>query len=300
MPIPLRMSVYRVHGDAARGFPAVWRWWLVAACLLLALLCHPGRSAAQLIETTETRVEYQDGGFDLAASFDFDLPPALEDALHKGISLYFVVDFQLTRPRWYWFDEKPVNTSRSVRLSFQPLTRQYRVSTGGLQLPFTRLKSALQFIQHVRGWRVFERNAVKPGETYQAQVRMRLDLSQLPKPFQINAVNTREWNLSSDWKHFHYTVPSNLDAPPLPAPVVPSSAPSSAPSMSSTSSTSSAPTAPAMPAAPATPATPPASAPPTSASAPAASADPRSTPFSQTVSTVLSPSQLVQQPASQP
>ena len=136
----------------------------------------------------------RDGGFELAANFEFDLPAPLEDALNKGISLYFVVDFQLSRPRWYWFDEKPVNTSRNIRLSYHPLTRQYRISTGGLQLPFTRLKAALQFIQRVRGWRVFERNAVRLGETYRAEVRMRLDLTQLPKPFQINAVNTRDWN----------------------------------------------------------------------------------------------------------
>ncbi|CAG9175204.1 hypothetical protein LMG32289_03254 [Cupriavidus pampae] len=273
------------------------RWWLVAFCLLLALLCHPGRGDAQLIETTENRIEYQDGGFDLAASFDFDLPPALEDALHKGISLYFVVEFQLTRPRWYWFDDKPVNTARSVRLSYQPLTRQYRVSTGGLQLPFTRLKSALQFIQHVRGWRVFERNTVRPGETYQAQVRMRLDLSQLPKPFQINAVNTREWNLSSDWRHFNYTVPTNLDAPPAPpapvslpaTPVVPpASLPPALP-----------PVPPVPPAAPTSPAAP-ASAPSSAPAASSGGSDARGTPFAQTVSTVLSPSQLVQPSASQP
>ena len=187
MPSTPRPSDCRVTVDFAAGMTqlrtqlrACMRVLMLALALLLWL---PPAAQAQVIEATEARIEYQDGGFELAASFEFDLPPALEDALHKGISLYFVVDFELTRPRWYWFDDKPVNTSRSVRLSYQPLTRQYRISTGGLQLPFSRLKSALQFVQRVRGWRVFERNAVKPGESYHAQVRMRLDLSQLPKPF---------------------------------------------------------------------------------------------------------------------
>lgn len=276
---PLRLFVQRVPGRATRVAPALTlagmlRTWAIAAMLLLALLGHSPRAAAQLIENTEARIEYQDGGFELAAAFDFDLPPALEDALHKGIPLYFVVEFQLTRPRWYWFDEKPVNASRSVRLSYQPLTRQYRVSTGGLQLPFNRLKGALQFIQQVRGWRVFERGDVKRGEAYHAELRMRLDLSQLPKPFQINAVNTRDWNLSSDWKRFMYTVPTNLDNPqPLPAPPAPASLPQ--------------------------PIAPPASQPAAPAASSAPAADAR-TPFSQTVSTVLSPSQLVQPASSQP
>lgn len=251
-------------------------WWLAATILLgmlMALMVLPGTARADGIEVQEARIEYQDGGFDLAASFDFDLPPALEDALNKGISLYFVVDFQLTRPRWYWFDEKPVNTSRSVRLSYHPLMRQYRVSTGGLQLPFMRLKGALQFIQRVRGWRVFDRNMVKPGETYQAEARMRLDLTQLPKPFQINAVNTREWNLASEWRRFNFTVPTEFPPPapppPPPPPVVPVPVPPPLPG-------------------------------PASAASAAVASETRAVPFAQTVSTVLSPNNLVQPAASQP
>ncbi|WP_430869561.1 DUF4390 domain-containing protein, partial [Cupriavidus basilensis] len=239
MPSPLCLSVLRVPGDSACASPAAggaiagpvrgvraWlaRWWLAATLMLgvlMALTMPPGTARAEGIEVNDARIEYQDGGFDLAASFDFELPPPLEDALNKGISLYFVVDFQLTRPRWYWFDEKPVNASRSVRLSYHPLTRQYRVSTGGLQLPFMRLKGALQFIQRVRGWRVFDRNMVKPGETYLAEARMRLDLTQLPKPFQINAVNTREWNLASEWRRFNFTVPAEFPPSAPPPQVVP-------------------------------------------------------------------------------
>ncbi|WP_432258720.1 DUF4390 domain-containing protein [Cupriavidus sp. TMH.W2] len=280
-----RLSDFRVNGDTSVGTIAdtrslLARWSLVLVLALAAVLWLPPAARAQVIEATEARIEYQDGGFELAASFDFDLPPALEDALHKGISLYFAVDFQLSRSRWYWFDDKPVNTSRSVRLSYQPLTRQYRVSTGGLQLPFTRLKGALQFIQHVRGWRIFERNAVKPGESYNAEVRMRLDLSQLPKPFQINAVNTREWNLASDWRRFVYTVPTDLNAPPPPPPPAPP--PPSAPVP--------APASPALPASPAVPAP---------ASAPAAAVDGRGLTM-QTVSYGLSPALLVQPASSQP
>ena len=280
----LRLSDFRVPADRARAIAGAWRGDTAGAlrrtcavlALVLACLLWAGAVGAQAIEATEARIEYQDNGFDLTASFDFDLPPALEDALNKGISLYFMVEFQLTRPRWYWFDEKPVNTSRTIRLSYQPLTRQYRVSTGGLQVPFARLKSALQFIQRVHGWRVFDRGAVKPGESYHAEVRMKLDLSQLPKPFQINAVNTREWNLASDWRRFTYTVPTDLNAPPPPPPPAPVPAP-------------------ALPASPAMPASP-----PLPASAPAAAAETRGSPFAQTVSTALSPFALVQTVPGQP
>jgi len=194
--------------------------------VVLGMLCllWPTAPSAQTIEVNRAQLEYADGGWNLTADFDFDLPSNLEDAVNKGIALYFLVEFELIRPRWYWFDDHAVSATRVVRLSYHPLTRQYRVSTGGLQVPFSRLKDAVDFMQHVRGWRVFERGAVKTGETVQAQVRMRLDVTQLPKPFQINAVNTRDWNLASEWKQFGFLVPSEPASPP--------SAPQPAPSVS--------------------------------------------------------------------
>lgn len=260
MPEPLRMPVLRAHDGNACGLPArpypraarraAWAGLWLALLLCVQLLFAQG-AHAQTMELRDARIEYHDGGFELDASFDFDLTPPLEDALHKGIPLYFAVDFQLSRPRWYWFDEKPVSTSRSVRLTFHPLTRQYRVSTGGLQLPFTRLKGALDFIRQVRGWRVFDRDDVKLGVPYQAEVRMRLDLSQLPKPFQINAVNTRDWNLSSDWRRFTYTPVETAPAAPVPQPAQP--APPPAATMAPASPPAAPPASPASPGAPSSP-----------------------------------------------
>lgn len=210
----------------------------LSALCVLGMLCllWPTLASAQTIEINRAQLEYADGGWNLSADFDFDLPGNLEDAVNKGIALYFLVEFELIRPRWYWFDDHAVSATRVVRLSYHPLTRQYRVSTGGLQVPFSRLKDAVDFMQHVRGWRVFEQRAVKAGETVQAEVRMRLDVTQLPKPFQINAVNTRDWNLSSDWKRFNLQVPN--EPPPAPAPVPtapPASMPASPPPASGTS-----------------------------------------------------------------
>ncbi|ANJ87036.1 hypothetical protein MB84_25670 [Pandoraea oxalativorans] len=188
------------------------------ACLLPLLLCvfalgyaAPARAENE-IQVREARLEPSDGGWSLDARFAFELNSSLEDAVNRGISLYFTTDFELTRSRWYWFDEKVVNTSQSVRLWFQPLTRQYRVSSnngnsnsGGLQLGFGSLREALALVRNVSGWRVIEKGVAKPGTQYQVSVRMRLDNALMPKPFQIDAVNNRDWNLSSDWTRFLFT-----------------------------------------------------------------------------------------------
>ncbi len=164
-------------------------------------------------------LEAGEDGYVLAADFDFELSPRLEDALSKGVPLYFLVEFELTRPRWYWFDERPVATSQSWRVSFHALTRTYRVSSGALTQSFPSLSEAMRTISRVRGWTVIERGQVKAETRYLAAVRMRLDTTQLPKPFQVSALANREWTLSSSWYRWEFTTPVAAPrAPPVEAP----------------------------------------------------------------------------------
>ncbi len=170
-------------------------------CLPLAVL-----AAGEHIEITRAELDPFEDGFAVNAQFNLGLSPDLEQALERGMSLYFVVEFELTRPRWYWFDEKSASTSMTYRLSYHALTRQYRLSTGNLQLGFPTLGEAIGVLTSLRDWRVVDRSAVHPGEQYTASVRMRLDTSQLPKPFQLNAITNREWDLQSDWRRFGFEV----------------------------------------------------------------------------------------------
>jgi hypothetical protein len=179
---------------------------LVASVALALLLCCAGSAWAEGIAVQQASLSADSvGGWNLDARFDFQLNASLEEAVNKGVPLYFTTHFELTRARWYWFDEHAVSASQSIRLSFQPLTREYRVSSGGLQLGFESLKEALAVIKHVTSWHVIDRAQAQTGETYTASVRMRLDTDLMPKPFQIDAVNNRDWNLSSEWWHFPFT-----------------------------------------------------------------------------------------------
>lgn len=148
----------------------------------------------------EPAIDGQAPGFYLNATFEFELAPTLDEALHKGIALYFLIEFELFRERWWWLNRKLVSTQLVYRLSHSPLTRQYRVARGGLSQPFETLDEALALIKSVRNWKVAERGVIKPGEDYLAELRMRLDTSQLPKPFQVNAIASRDWSLGSDWQ----------------------------------------------------------------------------------------------------
>jgi hypothetical protein len=172
--------------------------------LLFALAPRSGVAADRIAVTNAQLSLVVDGGepgVTLDADFDFELPYVLEDAVNRGIALYFVIDFELYRERWYWFDRQVVQRTLTYRLTYSALTRQYRLARGSLALPFDTLAEALATLRRVRGWKVLERGTLKADEDYRAQLRMRLDTSQLPKPFQINALTNRDWTLASDWRN---------------------------------------------------------------------------------------------------
>jgi hypothetical protein len=181
---------------------------VVTALMLGLAALHSTAARADLIEVREARLEQGEDALLLSADFQFDFNPRLEQVVANGVPLYFVVEFELTRPRWYWFDEKAAVRRLQTRLSYHALTRQYRLSRGLLHQNFNTLQDALAVLRRVRNWPVLERAASSPESSYQAAIRMRLDIALLPKPFQVSALTSREWHLESDWTRFTYRVPA--------------------------------------------------------------------------------------------
>lgn len=174
---------------------------LMAAGILFATAAPPAAAERIEVASAELRPAAEGDGVELEVVFDFDLPWVLEDAVNGGVPLYFVVEFELYRDRWYWFDDRRASASLTYRLSYSPLTRQYRLARGTLALPFDSLGAALATLRRIGRWTVFERSALAPGTKYWAQVRMRLDTAQLPRPFQIGALTSRDWTLASEWRN---------------------------------------------------------------------------------------------------
>lgn len=187
---------------------AVRLFW--AAVLGLLLLTLPVQAAEP--EVREAQLSLGDDGYAVSADFSFELRQRLEEAVTRGVPLFFAIDFELSRSRWYWLDEKVASQSMSLQLSYHALTRQYRLSSGTLHQNFRTLDEAVAILSRLRHWTVFERNAVKPGETYQAAIRLRLDISQLPKPFQVTALANREWTLATEWRRWTFVPMSERDS----------------------------------------------------------------------------------------
>jgi hypothetical protein len=179
---------------------------------MAVLLCAVFPVRAADITADSAQLVASDDGFSLSANFSIALNPRLEEAVNKGVVLYFAVDFELTRSRWYWFDQKVVRRSRLFQLSYHALTRQYRLSSGALHQSFASLDDALRVLSRVRYWQVIEKGDIDTDSSYQASVRMRLDPSQMPKTFQVSALSNRVWNQSSGWLQWVF-YPSEASTP---------------------------------------------------------------------------------------
>jgi hypothetical protein len=161
--------------------------------------------SAEGIKIKSFELEKVDNDWLLNATFQIELSPGLEDAVQKGVVLYFQTEFDLTRSRWYWFDEKSALVQRQTRLSYQPLTQQYRIASEGFSFSAKTISEALQAVGSIGGWRVIDNAQLDSNRSYTAALRMTLDLTKLPKPFQVNALNNRDWNVSSDWYRFPFS-----------------------------------------------------------------------------------------------
>lgn len=157
----------------------------------------PGSAFGEGIEARNVAVERVDDGMMVNADFSLELSTRLEQALNNGVALYFSIDLELVRPRWYWFDERISSQRMQIRLSYHALSRQYRVFRGALYQNFFSLGEATRAIGAVRSWVIAER--LPADDRIIAATRMRLDTGMLPKPFQVSALTDREWTLASDW-----------------------------------------------------------------------------------------------------
>ena len=176
--------------------PALLAWLLLALAL----------PALASVELEQLRVERRDNELQVHAHLKLELGPAVEEALAKGVAVYFVAEAELMRDRWYWYDRKLAQVSRHYRLAYQPLTRLWRLQVASepnfasgvssIAQTFDSLQSALDVVRRQSGWKLADAADLEPDARQYLVYRFRLDMSQLPRPLQIGASSQTDWNLS--------------------------------------------------------------------------------------------------------
>ena len=199
--------------EAGAKRPRLRALWFMALLLAALLLVFPlaraaGAANAASAQLTQLRTQSADDGIYLSANVGFELPNVVEDALLKGIPMFFVLEVEVLRNRWYWTDQRVAAASRTIRLAYQPLTRRWRVNIGSgiigsassLRATFNQnydtLDEALSAVQRVARWKVAEPSDIRPDADHSLVFSFKLDLSQLPRPFQIGVAGQRDWTIA--------------------------------------------------------------------------------------------------------
>ena len=188
---------------------------LCCALLLVFLLLPVAGGQARADEPRVARIEpvIRDGKLELDAEIEIALNDQLRDAAERGLPLYFTADLVISRSRWWWFDETVVDTTLTWRVVYNALTRQWRAGAGELTLPVTSLDQAMDMVRHIRNWQLVDVSDLDYGVTYSGQLRLRLDTSQLARPFQVNALNSSSWSLATPWADFSFSLAEPRDPP---------------------------------------------------------------------------------------
>ena len=140
---------------------------------------------AQGVELATLQASKSDGALNLDFVARVTLTKAVEDALLRGVPIYFVAEAQLYRNRWYWRDERVARVSRSWRVAFQPLTTSWRVSLAGFNQTFPSMAEALSAVSRSGGWKVVELSQLDFDKSFYLEFNYRLDTTQLPGPMQF-------------------------------------------------------------------------------------------------------------------
>lgn len=174
----------------------------VVTALLVARVSHAeSRTPGGGITLVQAEISQKGELFQLSGHFDAQLSSALENALMRGVQLTFVQAFVAERLRDFWIAENLIDIERSVRLSYNALLRQYYVSLSGYSSTHDSLAAALREVGDLRDWSVLNVKQMKRKSDFKTYVRMYLDVAQLPKPLQVNALaSSARWQLDSGWQ----------------------------------------------------------------------------------------------------
>lgn len=209
MRFTMRFCVNQLLALLGRRLGAVWSFVFVLLVLGTGVL--PIHVFAGNVHKQKLQAIYGNGALYVSAKLQIHLDKEVEDALRKGVPLVFVTHAKLTQKRWYWYDKDVVERYRITRLSYVPLTREWQVRdvespdgkrrgpevfAASLNLRFATLDEALAAVQTISDWKIADMRADELDGGQYVDFDFKLDLTGLPKPFQLGIGSDSGWDVA--------------------------------------------------------------------------------------------------------
>lgn len=169
--------------------------WLVLGLTLLS----PAAPAGDAFVIERAELDRAGSDYVLNADIRYDFSPAAIDALEHSVPLTLVLHFRLERVRARWWNETVVDHRHQLHVRYQPLGQLFQLNFDDREnrQSFTTLHSLLDAMGTIRRLPMVSTEKLKTGETYQAELSVRLDIETLPLPLRPTAYLSPSWYLSS-------------------------------------------------------------------------------------------------------
>jgi len=155
-----------------------------------------------IIKTAEINSQFE--AYFLNADFDLSFNDDLDEAIKKGIPINFIIEFELKKPRKYWFEEEVTKKTKEILLTYHALSKQFTLTESENRLiAFDNLTQAKNELKKIKNWRIFDKSQIDDTEKYSAYLQVKLDQTKLPKQLQADITSNQEWQLAS--KQFQWT-----------------------------------------------------------------------------------------------
>ncbi len=171
----------------------------VVLLLSSLLLISFAWAAGFRVLSADTRLE--NGIYLLSARIVYRLGDTPQEALENGVPLTIELEMEVIRNREWLWDETIAELEQKFRLEYHTLSRQYLITNlnSGQVNSFPSLATATQFLGRIDDFPLLDASLLESGESYYGQLRVNLDIDDLPVPLQVATYLFGDWQLSSEW-----------------------------------------------------------------------------------------------------
>lgn len=160
----------------------------------------PTKSAQSKLLIQSATLERKAENLLLHTAIDIQFSQAIDKALLKGFTLQYILEFQLSVPRKYWFSDEIVTITRPIEVRYHALSRQYILVENGQRSSFANLSALAAGMRQLSPIQVIPISQLEADKPYEAALLIRLDYRQLPSAIQDQAKS--DWQMTSQRAHW--------------------------------------------------------------------------------------------------